>query len=743
MNSHDTYRPQLDGDGNITGWNTGDELAPHINPEDPRIEVVYALNFALDGNPLVFFEDLFNVQNTGKRYSHSPTNTVDLPQNTAIENLIWCHQNLDFKSGVYKVRGHSGNTGDHLIVERGGKAIIGANDNWTNWQGDWVDSDFAPGTVLKDYGNSTTTTVTVQNDQRVFISTPPCDGSAARRGYSVWAPVGQDNDNYTPNRSIQTTQEWEMADDLGDSHCLSLGQGGRLPNNSEATRTVGKIFVEANKNINIEVYGENTTNSVTLLFQDLSGNTIFEKSGNTPLIANYTATTTDWLIIKIKNTTANYNGQKCWVKAKYVAPKVVVTADYPRTLRQAFWHGKSNTDWLDCGNWEEGLRPNANLEAVILAAADHMPTISTNVVIKGLTLENNTTLTFDGDVTLNLRGSDLINEGNFSFINGCGKVKFTDAATDATAQTIQGDCNFCGLIINNAENVILNGSVSVSDALDFDKGNLELGNHTLTLGDTAIILDANENQYIITKNDATATGQISQFVSDAGQLFPIGLADAYAPISLATESGNHPLSVRVFENIYALGNQGDLIDGDSTVALTWALENNPNAVVYKVQLQSNTAKEGANFNFTNSTIAGFKNNKWLDFNATIVSPASPKTLAANDFVTDYQYFTIVSKEHSMIGGSAGNSGTGTGDFTAAPNPTDGALQLIANGSYPQGDIFLKIYSIDGKLVYQTSGNLSAINANLQTDFAKFNQGAYVLNIDYEGKMTRIKVLLVR
>ena len=222
INNHDTYRPILDSDGNITGWNTADELAPHIDPNDPRLSVAYALNFALDGSPMIFFEDLFNVNNTGKRFTHEPTNTTDLPNNSDIENLIWCHQNLDFKTGVYKVRGHSGNTNDHLIIERGGKALIGVNDNWTDWQTDWVDSDFPPGTVLKDYGNSNSNTTVVQGDQRVQISTPPCDGSATRRGYSVWAPVGFDNSTYDPSRNTLTTQEWEMANDLGDSHCQSL-----------------------------------------------------------------------------------------------------------------------------------------------------------------------------------------------------------------------------------------------------------------------------------------------------------------------------------------------------------------------------------------------------------------------------------------------------------------------------------------------------------------------------------------
>ena len=58
--------------GNYTGWNTGSELAPHIDPFDPRLSAAYAAALALDGSPMLYFEDVFNVGNTGKRYCHSP-----------------------------------------------------------------------------------------------------------------------------------------------------------------------------------------------------------------------------------------------------------------------------------------------------------------------------------------------------------------------------------------------------------------------------------------------------------------------------------------------------------------------------------------------------------------------------------------------------------------------------------------------------------------------------------------------
>ena len=241
VNNHDTFRPTVDATGNYTGWNGGSELAPHIDPFDPRLSPAYAVMLAVDGSPQLFFEDLFNIGSTGKRYSHSPKSAIDLPVRSDIENLVWCHQNLRFKDGAYKVRWQAA---DHLVIERSTKALIGVNDNFSTWQNSTVSCDFAPGTVLKDYsGANGTATVTVSGSQTVAINTPPCNGTATggRRGYSVWAPTNAVTNYAKVGRA--TTQEWELADDLGDSDARSLQQGGQLPAGSTAYRTAGRIYV--------------------------------------------------------------------------------------------------------------------------------------------------------------------------------------------------------------------------------------------------------------------------------------------------------------------------------------------------------------------------------------------------------------------------------------------------------------------------------------------------------------------
>lgn len=329
VNNHDTFRPQLDANGNYIGWNTGSELAPHIDPFDGRLSAAYAIAFAVDGNPVVFFEDLFNVS-ASNRFTHSPTNATQLPVRDDIVNLIWCHQNLRFKDGAYKVRWQAA---DHLVIERSTKAVIGINDSWSTWQNNTVQTDFAQGTVLKDYsGANGTATVTVGAGGWVAINTPPCNGTAAqgRRGYSVWAPVNAATSYTQPERT--TTQEWEMANDLGDSHASSLGQGGALPASSTAQRYVGKIFVQSGKAVTYNLYPSDATRSLAIKLYN--GTTLLtSKTGTGTLTGTYTPTYTGWLTIKVNNNSTANPAQNVWVKMTYTSPQSVSTASYPASLQ--------------------------------------------------------------------------------------------------------------------------------------------------------------------------------------------------------------------------------------------------------------------------------------------------------------------------------------------------------------------------------------------------------------------------
>ena len=320
INNHDTFRPILDADGNYINWNTSQQLGAQIEPNDPRLSLVYAISFALDGAPMVYFEDLFNIGYNGNRYNHNPKDSLDLPMRSDIVNIIWCHQNLNFKDGSYLVRWQEN---DALVVERDAKAIIAVNDSWDNWktltgvQTNWLD-----GTVLKDYSGAHLSTITVYGGGKIDFTIPPCDGTApnGRKGYAIWGPDGITSNYSNPSESI--TQEWEMADDLGDSHLASLQQGGKLPTNSLECRVVGKVHANSQSTLSVELYPLFSNLSIDILLLDRNCDIVDSVSGIGILNHDFLISNEDIYTLKIRNTTDSQLGQKCWVKVTYQAPEV-------------------------------------------------------------------------------------------------------------------------------------------------------------------------------------------------------------------------------------------------------------------------------------------------------------------------------------------------------------------------------------------------------------------------------------
>lgn len=339
VNNHDTFRPTqpssgsrglnavgdypVDAQGNPVGWQSGSELSPNIDPREPRLAAAYAVTLGMDGSPCFFFEDLFDIGTRGVRYTHLPKDTSTLRFRDDIRFLSRAHQIFRLKDGAYFVPHASA---DHLILERGGRAIIGVNDSWANWQGTWITTQFAPGTRLIDYGGSSgpNDVRVVQADRRVQISTPPCNGTARRRGFSFWAPEGTNFDAPINIPAIPTTQEWELANDLGDSHPRSLQQGGEIPARSRATRTAGKIFAASGSLITYRLFPSFNTHSLTLLLTDACGTVIDSIAGTGNLIKTYNAPRTGWYTLRARNTSdTNSIGQRAWVNVTYSAPREI------------------------------------------------------------------------------------------------------------------------------------------------------------------------------------------------------------------------------------------------------------------------------------------------------------------------------------------------------------------------------------------------------------------------------------
>lgn len=630
VNNHDTFRPCLNANGNYIGWQDGsncapscldngvcrdNELADHVDPFNPRMALGYAAMFAVDGQPQIFYEDLFDIGGSGNRYTHRPDIAATLPVRPYITNLIWCHQNLDFKSGAYKVRstaaggnvffesGSSAN--DLLIIERSGRAVIGINDRGDGvWQSAFVDSDFAPGTQLKDYsGANGSATITVPGDRRIRINTPPVDAANNRWGYSVWAPVGQDADVYIPARNVRTTQEWEMADDLGDSHCSSLGQGGHLPAGSTNFRIAGKIFVQSGTAVNYTISREAAFSSqpVVVQFADLNGVVHHRQQATGTLTGSFNPNFSGWLTIKVRNAVAANSKQKVWVNVSYQAPPVVDVDAYnnqPQTKVSIFTGNGGDNDWTNCRNWEEGKVPDTSAYVVIPEGQTlDLSQATTTLNVQGMEIQSGGNLILPTGKTLIVQ--NRLTNGTGSPLSICGTVLLRNSISFPI--TINGVFNLCNLTLNSSSKLVLNSSISVSGILSLQRGCIETGSNEIHVTNPAsgavtgyltnnTFIDGNLRRnvsgtqtYEFPVGDGVrglnlATVQFTSAPSATNLLarFSFGTTQSSVPRTLTADVNNDGMDDQVFYNcVYG----GWVITADNNTANNYSLTLSPSTVL--------------------------------------------------------------------------------------------------------------------------------------------------------------------
>lgn len=321
VNNHDTWRGShwdsnagsLEHDDRVGDWRKNDnELAPTIDPDNPRADVAYAAALAVDGSPVVYYEDLF-VNNTSDRFRAAADS---IRTRAYVVNLVWAHQKLNFKDRAYKVR-YQGSQ-DFIVIERSGRALIGLNDHGSEAREAWVQTDFPRQSMLHDYSGSTAPDLATDANGWVKVSVPPMS-------YAVWAPSGVSG-GFAPIPR-RTTQEFQLDDDLGDSRSSSPGYGGRIA--SGDFRTAGAIWSARGAPVKLSVYTDHRSQVEVAVFRpDPSGQKsrahgqharIGHADGSMPIVLEFTASEEGYyqLCARLAGGERSVRG---YLKVEYQAP---------------------------------------------------------------------------------------------------------------------------------------------------------------------------------------------------------------------------------------------------------------------------------------------------------------------------------------------------------------------------------------------------------------------------------------
>jgi alpha-amylase len=291
VNNHDNY------DGKVGSY---------IDPDDPRTALAYAVAITVDGSPQFFFADLF--QNV------APWNTAataeGIPSRPWVENLVWCHQKLAFKTGDYFVRYQDSQ--QLLILERGARAIVAINNDGSSWHNAWISTAFFPNTQLHDYSGSRPDDIWTDSNGWVNISVPPLS-------YSIWGPAGVTG-GFSPSPK-RTIQQFELDEDLGDASVRSPGYGGKaVPG---VFRAGGAIWPAEGSQVNLSVYSD-SPQEVDIQVLGAGSVPLLEASGQSqasvPLVASFDAGQEGFYILQAKLTSEGAPPARLYIKVDYVGP---------------------------------------------------------------------------------------------------------------------------------------------------------------------------------------------------------------------------------------------------------------------------------------------------------------------------------------------------------------------------------------------------------------------------------------
>jgi alpha-amylase len=285
--------------------NADGRIPPTLDPDNPRVPLAYAVAMTVDGSPQLYYEDLFRNVDPWK----TATKATDIPTRPWLENLVWCHQKLEFKGGDYFVR-YQGSQ-QLLILERGARAIVAINNDGSAWHDAWISTAFFPNTQLHDYSGTCPGDIWTNGDAWVRINQPPLS-------YSVWGPAGVTG-GFAP-AARGTTQEFQMDDDLGDPNPI-FGYGGRaVPG---AYRTAGAIWPAGGSRLNVSVYADSPQqvdlqvlvpgNAPVVAASGAAGPSVpFVAGGNVPAEGRY--------VLQARLSTAGAAPARLYLKVDYQGP---------------------------------------------------------------------------------------------------------------------------------------------------------------------------------------------------------------------------------------------------------------------------------------------------------------------------------------------------------------------------------------------------------------------------------------
>ncbi|MFO8086487.1 MAG: hypothetical protein R6T91_01600, partial [Bacteroidales bacterium] len=290
------------------------------------------------------------------------------------------------------------------------------------------------------------------------------------------------------------------------------------------------------------------------------------------------------------------------------------------TLQKGIWIGDVDTNWFNCGNWDDLSVPDKNTDvtiadnaldnAVISHLADYSDEFQDSAFCHNLILKKDSLMLSSGTDVLTIHGDINIHGGVLS--NHDGKIRIRGNWLNQSAGGFEagnGIISFCGNVRQSIENtqtpeIFLRLSVAnqndvelqsavETDSLLFVDGRLLLSDYDLSIH--TAIKGMSGARYVVTKNSSNAGGSMIMEAGTAPVFFPVGTNSSYTPATITNSGNTAEFKVRTFDGLLENGYSGGSLSGN-IVERSWAIElHNATSADVDILLQWNLSEERGGF----------------------------------------------------------------------------------------------------------------------------------------------------
>jgi hypothetical protein len=303
-----------------------------------------------------------------------------------------------------------------------------------------------------------------------------------------------------------------------------------------------------------------------------------------------------------------------------------------------------------------------------------------------------------------------------------------------------GFLTYNNLTINNTSStqVALAASITVNSTLNLANGKLSLGSYNLTIATSGSVSGASANSYIV----ATGSGTLIQQVAAGGsKTFPVGLATAYAPVTVAFTAGSvtDDISLRMLGAVYSNGETGTA-STSAAVAASWIItEGAPGGSNATVTVQWPASLELSGFTRSSCRLGHYTAGAWDYGTSDIAASGSNPYTASRSGFTSFSPFSMTSFTPvpvKWVSFSGKNEGDNNYLQWQTVNETNNQYFIVESSS--NGTVFSEVGRINGAInssEIQTYGFVH-YNAGGQTSYYRIRQ------IDVDGQSSYSRTIKI-